>query len=344
MVALSFRFGGRLVGISQPTFIIAEIGINHEGSVEAACKMVEACAIAGADAVKFQTASPDENYSPGSEEYKIYSKSFLGPEQTATVANYARTFNLEFFTTTGMTTFDWVEALNPSGYKISSGTLTHAPMVELLARSGRPLLISTGVATHEDIRNGIQVAESVGGKHIGLMQCTSLYPCPDKHVDLASIKWMFEKFGKPCGFSDHTKDSATAPFAVAAGAVFIEKHFSLTPEREGFDHHLSLDPEGFREMVDGIRRVEVLLGASDKPLRAVDAAGRMQRFIVAKTDIEAGSIITESCLKFIRQSSKKGAFVPMEYKNLIGGTAKVKIKENQIISHDIVDLVHLNKS
>lgn len=324
-------FGRRKIGPKQPTFVVAEIGINHEGSCETALKMVEASYESGADAIKLQTADPDENYFKGTSEHETYSRSFLGPEATATVFAYAERLGLEFFTTSGMSTFDWIEKLNPSGYKISSGTLTHIPLIKLVASSNRPIMFSTGVATFDDITRAIKVATASGCEEMLLMQCTSLYPCPDGCVDLASIKRLERKYEKICGFSDHTPHIDTASYAVAAGARVIEKHISLDPMRNGFDHSVSLDPKAFALMVEKIRHVERLLGSENMPLRAANMASIMQRLIFTKKTVEKGDEIKETDLKFMRAKLVKGAISAAETETIIGSKAKIKIAANTVL-------------
>ena len=324
-------FGQRKIGPGQPTFVVAEIGINHEGCTETALKMVEASYYAGADAIKLQTADPDENYSKGTKEYEVYSSSFLGPEATANVFKYAKKLGLEFFTTSGMATFNWIEKLCPSGYKISSGTLTHIPLIKLVASSNRPIMFSTGVATFDEITHAVKAATASGCKEMILMQCTSLYPCPDECVDLASIKELGIKYEKICGFSDHTLHIDTASYAVAAGARVIEKHISLDPQRKGFDHSVSLDPKAFASMVKKIRYVEKLLGSENMPLRAPKMASIMQRLIFTNKTVEKGKKIKETDLKFMRAKSVKGAISAAETEKIIGSKAKIKIAANKVL-------------
>lgn len=334
----SIVFGSCSIGAGHPVMVIAEIGINHEGDVAVACEMVEKAVDAGADAIKLQTADPNENYAPDTSSYAIYKKSFLGPEKTAKVFETARNLGVEPFTTTGLRTFDWVERLNPTGYKISSGTLTHIPLVKKAAQTGRPLLMSTGIATHAEIDEAVAVAKASGAEDLGLMQCTSLYPCPDECIDLASIAWLREAYGCPVGFSDHTEDAQTAAFSVAAGATFIEKHFSLTPGKKSFDHHLSLGPEQFRKMVDDIRRVEKLLGSASKPLRAVEAAQHMRRCLVVLKTLKKGHELTEDDIGFMRTNDSQGALLPSQFECILGARLAVDMEQFAVITADRIEI------
>lgn len=334
----SFRFGSRAIGDNQPVLVIAEIGINHEGDADLACRMVEAAADAGADAIKLQTANPDENYAPDTPSYATYAQAFLGPEDTARVFQCARGVGVEAFTSTGMSTFDWVEKLAPAGYKISSGTLCHIPLIRMVAASGRPVLMSTGVATHDEIDRAVGEAAAHGAADIGLMQCTSIYPCPDDLVDLSSIAWLRQRYQRPVGFSDHTTAEDTAALAVAAGARFIEKHFSLSPEKTTFDHAVSLGPSGLREMIEKIRRAEALLGAGDKPLRAREQATRMRRYLVASRRLAPGDTVRPDDVGVMRISAIDGAIGPADYDRVVGATVRRTVAPFAPLNGDNLDL------
>ena len=335
---MSFRFGTRSIGDDQPVLVIAEIGINHEGDADLACRMVAVAAQAGADAIKLQTADPDENYAPNTPSHESYRKTFLGPAQTAVIFEHARSLGVEPFTSTGMSTYDWVENLQPAGYKISSGTLGHIPLIRMVAASGRPVLMSTGIATHSEIDLAVSEAETAGANAIGLMQCTSVYPCPAAHVDLASIRWLRDRYQKPVGFSDHTVGEDTAAFAVAAGARFIEKHFSLTPEKQTFDHSVSLGPQGFCRMIEKIRRAETLLGANDKPLRAADKALGMRRYLVASRSLEAGVTLHPEDVGVMRITTGETALASADYDRVVGAKTRKAIPALVPLNENNLDL------
>jgi len=265
-------------------YIIAEIGIDHEGDVEQCAKMIEAAAEIGADAVKLQTIDADSNYVVGSESYKVFKGSELTREETANMFNLARENGLDVFTTVGdIGTAEWVEKLEPSCWKISSGLLTHIPMVRHLASLGRPLLISTGMANVDDINLAIETSKSAGNNDISLFQCTSLYPAPLDSLNLSTIGWLKEKYGYDVGFSDHSLGSDAAFLSVGAGATLLEKHFSLDPSQPGFDHKISLNIAGFKEMVERVRAAEKMMGTKQKEVSEAINNTRMKylRSIVA---------------------------------------------------------------
>ena len=260
-------FGSRLIGPGEPVVVIAEIGINHEGDIETCARMIEAAAGADADAVKLQTIDADANYVGGTESHGVFNAASLTREETARMLTLARANGLEAFTTAGDTaTLEWVTQLNPAAHKISSGLLTHLPLIRVAARTGRTLLMSTGMAEPADIDAAAAAAREAGAQAIGLFQCTSLYPAPPEAINLASIQWLAARYGVPVGFSDHSVGCEAAALSVTAGARMIEKHFTLDPSTPGYDHHISLDPQGFAAMVQRVRAAEAMLGVPEKRL------------------------------------------------------------------------------
>lgn len=323
MVKPTIRFGNRTVGEGNPTLIIAEIGINHEGSAEVCAQMIEAAARSGANSVKLQTSNPKENYAPDTESYRVYAASQLTPGETAKMFELARSLGVEPFTTTGGTTLDWVEAMEPAAYKVSSGLMAHIPLIKRFAALGRPLLMSTGISHLEEIREAVEAARAAGAKDIALLQCTSLYPAPPQSLNLSAIGWLSETFECPAGFSDHSAGITAAALSVAAGACVIEKHFTFDRGREGFDHRVSLEPNEFASMVRGIRETEEMMGSETKEFVGAQAkmAAKMRRYVVARRPIEAGQTLREEDLGVGRVGEGRSGLHPRHYEELVGVTA-----------------------
>ncbi|MBM3491847.1 MAG: hypothetical protein FJX68_15680 [Alphaproteobacteria bacterium] len=317
-------FGSRAIGIDLPSVVIAEIGINHEGSLEACHRLIEAAAIAGADAIKLQTADPEENFAPGTTSYELYRRAFLSPEATAEAFAHARHLGLEAFTTSGVATFEWVDRLNPAAHKISSSTLFHFPLIRLGARSGRTLLMSTGMAELVDVDQAVAWARQHGCRSLGTLQCTSLYPAPLETLDLAAIVHLRDRYRTPVGFSDHSLSVDAAAYAVAAGACFIEKHLTLDCGRPSFDHGISLDPARFAAMVKEVRKVETLLGSPIKRLLPAvgEVARRMRRYIVAARDLPAGHRLGESDIRVMRVADCRDGLSTKRVDELVGAVTK----------------------
>jgi len=315
--------------------IIAEIGINHEGSVEKCARMIKEAANVGVNAVKLQTIDADANYVVGSESYKIFKGSELTREETSDMFDLARAKGLEIFTTAGdIETIKWVEEFKPSCWKISSGLLTHIPMVRYLASLGRPLLVSTGMASVDDIDLAIETIRSAGNSNISLFQCTSLYPAPIDSLNLSTISWLKERYNCKVGFSDHSLGSDAAFLSVGAGATLIEKHFSLDNGRSGFDHKISLDPNGLKEMIGRIRAAEQIMGEPIKyvsePIKKMRE--KFLRSVVAIDSISKGDIFSSENIGVRRTLSDKKGSEPKYFDTMLGLIAKKDFNVNDPIT------------
>ena len=315
--------------------IIAEIGINHEGSVEKCARMIKEAANVGVNAVKLQTIDADANYVVGSESYKIFKGSELTREETSDMFDLARAKGLEIFTTAGdIETIKWVEEFKPSCWKISSGLLTHIPMVRYLASLGRPLLVSTGMASVDDIDLAIETIRSAGNSNISLFQCTSLYPAPIDSLNLSTISWLKERYNCKVGFSDHSLGSDAVFLSIGAGAILIEKHFSLDNGRSGFDHKISLNPNGLKEMIGRIREAEQIMG---EPIKYVsEPINKMRekflRSVVAIDSILKGDIFSSENIGVRRTLSDKKGSEPKYFDTMLGLIAKKDFNVNDPIT------------
>lgn len=331
------RFGERHIGPDHPVVVIAEIGVNHEGDPATCLRLVEMAADAGADAVKFQTLDADENYVPGTESHAVFSKAQITPEATAEAFRLARSLGMEVLTTCGdMETLAWVDKLEPAAHKISSGLVTHLPLIRAAAATGRPLIISTGMCDIVLAREAVMAAKTAGATELCLLQCTSIYPAPIDSLNLRSIRVLGQEFGVPVGFSDHSLGDEAAGLAVAAGAMVIEKHFSLDPSRPGFDHRLSVDPAGLKALVCAVRRAEVMLGSAEKACSTEQAiaAQRYLRSIVARRDIKRGEILTLENVGFMRTLPENRGLPPGAWDQLAGGQAVRTLDRYQTIQLD----------
>ena len=321
--------------MSDNVYIIAEIGINHEGYVEKCREMIYSAAESGANAVKLQTIDANANYVVGSESYKIFKGSELTREETSDMFDLARAKGLEIFTTAGdIETIKWVEEFKPSCWKISSGLLTHIPMVRYLASLGRPLLVSTGMASVDDIDLAIETIRSAGNSNISLFQCTSLYPAPIDSLNLSTISWLKERYNCKVGFSDHSLGSDAAFLSVGAGATLIEKHFSLDNGRSGFDHKISLNPNGLKEMIGRIREAEQIMG---EPIKYVsEPINKMRekflRSVVAIDSILKGDIFSSENIGVRRTLSDKKGSEPKYFDTMLGLIAKKDFNVNDPIT------------
>tara|TARA_B100001123_G_scaffold412690_1_gene510226 strand:+ start:2167 stop:3210 length:1044 start_codon:yes stop_codon:yes gene_type:complete len=333
-------FGTRRIGPGCPVVVIAEIGINHEGDSQTCARMIEEAWKAGADAVKLQTVDPSENYAPGTPSFEIYSKAQLTPEKTAEMFEFSKRLGLDVFTTAGdFRTLDWVDNLVPAAHKISSGLLTHIPIIEYASKTSRSVLISTGMGEPSDIDAAVTAAKKSGVSHLGLFQCTSLYPAPPETLNLATVSWLKERYHVPTGFSDHSLGTEAAALSVAAGANMIEKHFTLESSRTGYDHAVALDPSEFTEMVQQVRTVETIMGCAEKTLTETEQknASQLRRCIVARNKILAGHIIEANDISILRTGTLEGKLPPSEYRLVIGARVKRDLEQFQPLTPDLIE-------
>jgi N,N'-diacetyllegionaminate synthase len=320
---------------SDKVYIIAEIGINHEGDVEKCAKMIKLAAEAGVNAVKLQTIDADENYVEDSESYNIFKGSELSRDETANMFKLARSLGLGIFSTAGdVKTVEWLEILNPDFWKISSGLMTHIPLVKHLAKLGRPMLISTGLVGSEEIDLTVNTVREEGNEQIVLFQCTSLYPTPPEMLNLAAIPWMKERYGVEVGFSDHSIGIDACFLAVGVGATLIEKHFTLDSCMPGYDHKISLEPDELNKLVRRVRFAEKMLGETQKilPQEIIPARDKYLRTIVALSAINIGESFTELNTGVKRTTPESRGSDPIYMDQIIGSRAKKRYKTNQPIT------------
>ena len=315
------------------TYVIAEIGINHEGSVERCAEMIRASTAAGADAIKLQTVDAARSYAPDTESYKIFSEAALSEAETANMFQFARDCGLEAFTTSGdLQTLKWVDRLNPAAHKISSGLLSCTPVVKEACKLGKPLLMSTGMSGTATIDQSVEIARQFGCK-TALFQCTSLYPCPIEKLDLSAINGLSTRYRLPTGFSDHSLGFHMAPLAVAAGARLIEKHITFDKNRSGFDHSISLETDEFAEMVTLVRQAEIAMGQAYKTVDDLitEQAQKFERRLAAAHDLPAGHVLTINDLLFMRFSKNVDAISSCEADAVVNRQINKSISAGQSI-------------
>lgn len=329
------------MNVSAHVIVVAEIGINHEGDFAVCLRMIDAAASAGADAIKLQTVDADRSYDPDSPSYELFKRSALTREQTAAVFARARELGLKPFTTAvDPDTIDWVDRLEPYAHKVSSGLLTTTPVLRHLARKGRPVVLSTGMAEETEIAEAVSALRGAGCADLVLLQCTSLYPAPDELLNLAAIPWLRARFGAPTGFSDHSIGTRAAMLSVAYGAVMVEKHFTLDPAREGFDHRLSLGPAEFAHMVVDIRAATVMAGRAERILSPAERDMRRwaHRVLVAAVDVSAGALLGPENLIYRRPPVGGPAGLrPGLMEAVYGHRARTALRAGQVLQVEDID-------
>lgn len=317
-------------------FIIAEAGVNHNGSLETAKRLVDAAAQAGADCVKFQTYITEEDTSVfaaqadyqkqntgdgGQSQYEMLKKLELGYEQFRELKRYCGKKGILFLSSPfELRSVEFLEELDIPFWKIASSEITNYPFLKKIAQTGKPIVMSTGMCTLQEIRQAMDVLLSCGDRKIVLLQCNTEYPTPMQDVNLRAMQGLQREFGCPVGYSDHTQGIEIAVAAAALGAVIIEKHFTLDKHMVGPDHIASLDPKELEAMVRAIRNVETALGSPAKEISESERKNRTaaRKSIVAARDIRRGEILTEENIAAKRPG---GGISPMRWEELLGQRA-----------------------
>ena len=327
------------------TCVIAEIGVNHNGDLKLAEKMVDEAVRCGADIVKFQTGIPENIISkeaPKAEYQKVTTGSYesqlemvkrvsLSFDDFVHLKRYCDRSGAEFLSTPfDLESIDFLDGLGVRVWKIPSGEITNLPYLEKIAATKKPVIMSTGMAEIHEIQDAIDVLKKGGVTDVTLLHCTTEYPAPIDDVNLCAMDHLRDTFGTEVGYSDHTEGIEVAVAAVARGASVIEKHFTLDRNMEGPDHKASIEPEQFSEMVRSIRNVECALGSYEKKPAPSELKNKAvaRKSIVAATDIKAGDVFSEDNLTTKRPGT---GISPMKWYELIGTKAKRDYKEGELI-------------
>jgi N-acetylneuraminate synthase len=309
--------GARRIGTRNPVYLIAELSANHSQSFEQAVRLVRAAKEAGADAVKLQTYTADtltiRSTRPefrvgggtlwdGRTLYDLYSEAYTPWEWQPKLKAVADDLGLDLFSTPfDPTAVEFLERMDVPAYKVASFELVDLPLIERIARSGKPMIMSTGMATLAEIAEAMNAARRAGAEDIALLKCTSAYPAPPEEMNLRTIPHLAEAFGVPAGLSDHTLGIAVPVAAVALGACIIEKHFTLSRAEPGPDSAFSLEPHEFKAMVEGVRTAERALGTIHYGLCGKDEASRVfRRSLFVVEAINAGEPFTAENVRSIR--------------------------------------------
>lgn len=326
-------------------YIIAEAGVNHNGSLEIAKKLVDAAGKAGADAIKFQTFKAEnivtknasraeyqvKNTGEDASQYSMLKKLELSYDDFRELKAYCDASGIEFLSTPfDVESIDFLQELGIRFLKIPSGEITNFPYLRKIGQTGMPVIMSTGMSTLEEVGDAIGVLREYGSNEISLLHCTTEYPAPLGSVNLKAMQTMAEAFNLPVGYSDHTSGIAVSVAAVAMGAVIIEKHFTLDRNMEGPDHKASLEPDELKAMVQSIRDVEMAMGTGEKGLSYSELknVSVVRKSIVAKRAIRKGMLFSEDNLSVKRPGTGVN---PMQWNKVIGLCAKRDYEEDEMI-------------
>ena len=336
--------GGRVIGDGRPIYFVAEAGVNHNGSLDLARKLVDIAVDCGADAVKFQKRTVREILVAEALEKPYLTPTSLG----ATYGEHREKLELDakdyqrlwqHAGQRGITmlasgwdrsSVDFLDELGVPAFKTASADLTNLPLLDHIARKGKPMFISTGMATIDEVAEALQVVRKHLGERVVLLQCTSLYPCDNDKLNLRVLHTYRERFDVLVGYSGHERGLAPTEAAAALGACVIERHFTVDRTMIGPDHAASLEPEGVRRLVRNIRNIENALGDGEKRLLPEEQAvrDRLAKSIVAARDIPAGTVIT---VDMLTTKGPGNGLQPRRIPELCGLVAEISIKSDTLL-------------
>ena len=347
MGAQRIKLGDRWIGDGEPCYIVAEAGSNHNGSVDQALRLIDIAAEAGADAVKFQHFKAAKLYPQSAGEsdylktpksiYEIIREMETPDEWVPRLAEYCRERGIAFLSSPfDEQSSDLLEPYVPA-FKVASYEMTHTPLLRHLARKGKPLIVSTGTADLEEVKQAVQEIRKEGNDEMVLLQCTASYPTPQEAMNVRALITMREATGCLTGLSDHSRDPIVAPMAaVALGACVIEKHVTLSNYLPGPDHKFAVEPGELRELVRRVREAERVLGDGRKEPLPIEAELRRfaRRSIFAVRDICVGERLSSANVAVLRCGKLGFGLPPGSLEMVIGRTAAKPIPAEALIRLD----------
>ncbi|KON79306.2 pseudaminic acid synthase [Azoarcus sp. PA01] len=346
----AIHIAGRKIGPDVPPYVIAELSANHNGKLETALRIIEEARKAGADAVKLQTYKPDtitldcdsEDFRihgglwDGRTLYDLYQEAHMPWEWHAPLFERARKLGITIFSSPfDNTAVDLLEDLNAPAYKIASFEAVDLPLIKYVASTGKPMIISTGMADAEEIQEAIDAAREGGCKELAILHCVSGYPAPAADYNLRTITDMIERFGLVTGLSDHTLDNTTAITSVALGASIIEKHFTLDRKGGGPDDSFSLEPAEMAALCSGARTAWEALGQVDYGRKSSEQGNvKFRRSLYFVKDLQAGDVITADTVRSVRPGF---GLAPKYLNALLGRRLRTGVRCNTPVRAEVLD-------
>ena len=344
------KVGNRSIGAGCPVYLIAEMSANHAGSLERAKEIVRAAKESGADCIKIQTYTPDtltidcsnryfqvgNGTWEGENLYKLYGKGYMPWEWQADLKAEAEKVGIDFLSTPfDRTSVDFLEELGLQFYKIASFEMVDLPLVEYVASKGKPIIMSTGMGTLEEIREAVEAVRKTGNGQLALLRCSSAYPADPAQMHLSTIQDMKKRFGFPVGLSDHSLGFVSAVTAVALGAKIVEKHFCISRDIENPDASFSMTPQEYKAMVRDIRTVEEVMGEPTYGVSPQEESSMVfRRSIFAVRDIAAGERLTPDNVRIIRPGY---GLKPKYYGDIIGMRTDRALERGTPLSFDALE-------
>lgn len=342
--------GGRVIGAGQAPYIVAELSANHGGSLPRAIVVLEEAKAAGADAIKLQTYTPDTmtiahdgpefrikgGLWDGRQLYELYKEAYTPWEWHAALFAKGRELGIPVFSTPfDGSAVDFLEKLDPPAYKVASFELLDIPLVKRIASTGRPVIMSTGMSSPDEIAESVGAFRAAGGRELVLLHCVSGYPTPVEQSNLRRIPQLAEEYGCPVGLSDHTLGVEAAITSVALGACLIEKHFTLRRADGGPDSAFSLEPDELRALVHGAKAAFEALGTGEAVRSEIEKANTMfRRSIYVVCDIGVGEPFTDRNVRIIRPGY---GLPPREMPKVLGRKARRVLSRGTALTWDVIE-------
>ena len=345
----SLTIAGRRIAADEAPYVIAEMSANHNGNIETAYKIIEAAKQAGADAVKLQTYRPDtitlncdtEDFRihgglwDGRTLYELYEEAHMPWDWHAPLFAHARKHGITIFSSPfDNTAVDLLEDLNAPAYKIASFEAVDIPLIKYVASTGKPMIISTGMADAEEIQEAIDAAREGGCKELAMLHCVSGYPAPAEDYNLRTIPDMIQRFGLVTGLSDHTLDNTTAITSVAMGASIIEKHFTLDRSGGGPDDSFSLEPAELAALCRDTKTAWAALGQVDYGRKSSEQGNvKFRRSLYFVKDLKAGDVITAAAVRSVRPGF---GLDPKFFEKIVGQRVAVDVQKNHPVQLNLI--------
>ena len=345
----AIKIHGREIGPGLQPYIVAEMSANHNQDFGQAVKILETASAAGADAVKLQTYTPDtltidcnneyfritETIWEGKTLYDLYGEAYTPWEWQPKLKEIADSLGLDLFSTPfDSTAVDFLEDMRVPAYKVASFEIVDLPLLRRVAATGKPIIMSTGMASLAEIDEAVQVIRQAGGKNLALLKCTSAYPAPPEEMNLRTLPHLSQAFDVPVGLSDHTLGLVTPVAAVALGACIVEKHFTLSRSMSGPDSAFSMEPHEFREMVEAIRTTEKAIGKVRYSMTDNEAGSKVfRRSLFVVEDVKRGNRVTERNVRSIRPGY---GLAPRYLDEVLGRVFKKDVRRGTPLSWDLI--------
>lgn len=347
----TIRIDHKTISSTSPAFLIAEIGVNHNGRLDLAKALVEEAANCGVDCVKFQTFKADRVVTPNApkahyqnettdhteSQLDMLSNLELSRDEHIKLKQHCSELGLIFLSTPyNFEDIDLLETIGVSAYKVASGQIVEPVFLQKISATDKPILLSTGMANSIEINNAVHTIRSRESSNLILLQCTTNYPSRIEDSNLRVLQTFQTEYDLLTGYSDHTVGIESAVVAIALGAKVIEKHFTMNKSFPGPDHSSSMTPKELKQMVRAIRNAEAALGTADKAPTDIEQKNmvNMRRSLVASCDIKRGDFFTIENISFKRPSN---GLSPSLYDQVIGRNATKNIRQNELLTHQSVD-------